>query len=185
MDEARTARDDVQPVLAEQASSVDSDGRPDAEGARDPARNEAERSHGGAAQPAVGSVTTSPELAGADERRDENAKATASAESRPAEPTEPRASSNGRAWLWGALAVALVLAAVWGGYALGRASGADLSRARAEGVAAGQAAGIERGTIEGRAVGLKTGRAAGFRQTYRASYRRAYRSALKKAEAGG
>lgn len=182
MDEARTAGDDVQAVRADQASPVDSEGRPDAEGDREPARNEAECRHGGAAQPAVGSVATSPELAGAD---DENAEDTASAESTPAEPTEPRASSNGRAWLWGALAVALVLAAVWGGYALGRASGADLSRARAEGVAAGQAAGIERGTIEGRAVGLKTGRAAGFRQTYRASYRRAYRSALKKAEAGG
>ncbi len=163
MDEARTAGDDVQPVRAEQAFPVGFEGRPDAEGDREPAGNETRADEGG----------------------DENAEDRAPADTRLAEPTEPRAGSAGRAWLWGALAVALVLAAVWGGYALGRASGADLSRARAEGVAAGHAAGIERGTIEGRAVGLKTGRAAGFRQTYRASYRRAYRSALKKAEAGG
>lgn len=185
MDEARTAGSDVQPAQAKQAGADDSEGRPDAAGVREPGFTETEWSHGGAAQSAVASVAPNPELAGADERRDENAEATAPAESRPVEPTEPRASSNGRAWLWGALTVALVLAAVGGGYALGRESGADLSRARAEGVAAGQAAGNERGTIEGREVGLKTGRTAGFRQTYRASYRRAYRSALKKAEAGG
>jgi hypothetical protein len=81
-------------------------------------------------------------------------------------------------WLVAGL-LALTIAALGGGYAVGRASGEDLDPARAAGSRAGEKIGTARGTRRGYAAGLKQGKRKGYKQAYKPAYKRAYNEALE------
>lgn len=70
---------------------------------------------------------------------------------------------------------ALALAAIGGGYLLGRSGGEDLDRARSEGREAGQRAGAARGAERGYELGLGAGRREAFRRSYREARARTLR----------